>query len=107
MQIDVNAAYLNADLNEDIYIKAPKGLPMHNKGFLKLNKALYGLKQAGREWNETLNNTLRKMGFRRLISEPCLCITEIESKEVLCIVAVYVDDILLISKEKEIIYVKE
>jgi len=107
MQIDVNAAYLNADLNEDIYIKAPKGHPMHNKGFLKLNKALYGLKQAGREWNETLNNTLRKMGFRRLISEPCLYIMEIESKEILCIVAVYVDDILLIGKEKEIIYVKE
>jgi len=107
MQIDVNAAYLNADLNEDIYIKAPKGHQMHNKGFLKLNKPLYGLKQADREWNETLNNTLRKMGFRRLISEPCLYIMEIESKEILCIVAVYVDDILLIGKEKEIIYVKE
>ena len=38
----------NADLNEDIYIKAQKGHPMNNKGFLKLNKALYGLKQAGR-----------------------------------------------------------
>jgi len=32
---------------------------------------------------------------------------EIESKEILCIVAVYVDNILLIGKEKEIIYVKE
>ena len=101
MQIDVNAAYLNADLNEEIYIKALKGHPMHNKGFLKLNKALYGLKQAGREWNETLNNTLRKMDFRRLISEPCLYIMENESKEVLCIVAVYVDDILLIGKQKK------
>ena len=40
MQIDVNAAYLKVDLNEDIYIKAPKGHPIHNKRFLKLNKAL-------------------------------------------------------------------
>ena len=78
MQIDVNAAYLNANQNEDIYIKALKRHPMHNKGFLKFNKALCGLKQASREWNETLNNTLRKMGFRRLISEPYLYIMENE-----------------------------
>jgi len=67
---------LNADLNEDIYIKAPKGHPMYNHGYLKLNKALYGLKQAGHEWNETLNNTLVKMNFRRLTSEPCIYIKE-------------------------------
>ena len=107
VQIDVNAAYLNAELNEDIYIKAPKGHPMYNHGYLKLNKALYGLKQAGREWNETLNNTMVKMNFRRLTSEPCIYIKENNSKEIQCIIAVYVDDILLAGKEKEIIYVKE
>ena len=107
VQIDVNAAYLNAELNEDIYIEAPKGHPMYNHGYLKLNKALYGLRQAGREWNETLNNTLIKMSFRRLTSEPCIYVKENNSNEIQCVIAVYVDDILLAGKEREIKYVKE
>ena len=41
IQIDINAAYLNAELSEDIYIEAPRGHPMYNKGYLKLKKALY------------------------------------------------------------------
>lgn len=72
IQVDINAAYLN----EDIYINAPKGHPLFNKGYLKLNKALYGLKQAGHQWNETLNKTLLKIGLRRLNSEPCIYVKE-------------------------------
>jgi len=72
IQIDINAAYLNAEMSEDIYIEAPRGHPMYNKGYLRLNKALYGLKQAGREWNETINDTLLKMNFRRLVREQCI-----------------------------------
>jgi len=56
---------------------------------------------------KTLNNTLFKMNFRRLTSEPCIYIKENNSKEIQCIVAVYVDDILLAGKEKENIHVKE
>jgi hypothetical protein len=46
-QIDVWAAYLNAEIDVPIiYMKQPKG---YKKGGLvcKLNKALYGTKQAG------------------------------------------------------------
>ena len=54
-QIDINSAYLNAPLNEHIYMKAPEGHQSYEKSFWKLNKALYGLKQAGKEWNNKLN----------------------------------------------------
>jgi hypothetical protein len=94
-------------LNEDIYIEAPREHPLYNKGYLKLNKALYGLKQAGKEWNETLNNTLIKMDFRRLVNEPCIYIKENNSKEIICIIDIYVDDILLTGKAKEIMYVNK
>jgi hypothetical protein len=48
-QIDIRAAYLNAEIDVPIYMKQPKG---YEKGDLvcKLNKALYRTKQAGRAW---------------------------------------------------------
>ncbi|OUM69813.1 hypothetical protein PIROE2DRAFT_37878, partial [Piromyces sp. E2] len=48
-QIDINSAYLIAELTEDIYMSAPEGHPSYNKCFWKLKKALYGLKQAGQD----------------------------------------------------------
>jgi len=107
VQIDINAAYLNANLNEDIFMKPPKGHPSYGNSFWKLNKALYGLKQSGREWNNKLNDILLKIDFRRLTSEPCVYVKENGAKDIVCILAVYVDDILLIGKENEIKNVKK
>jgi len=39
-QIDINAAYLNADLDIEIYMKPPEGYSSENKSFWKLKKAL-------------------------------------------------------------------
>jgi hypothetical protein len=46
-QMDVDGAYLNAYLEESIYLKQPLGYSKGNQVLL-LNKALYGLKQSGR-----------------------------------------------------------
>ena len=43
-QLDVKAAYLNADLEEEIYMEVPEGDDNYKKKYWKLNKALYGLK---------------------------------------------------------------
>ena len=65
-QLDIEAAYLNAPLNEEIYMTIPEGDPNYKNGFWKLNKALYGLKQAGRMWNITISNFLKNIGFTQL-----------------------------------------
>jgi hypothetical protein len=88
-------------------MRPPQGHPLYNKVYFKLNKALYGLKPAGREWNEKLDSTLLEMKFRRLNSEPCIYVKENKLKEIICILTVYVDDILLIGKENVIINIKE
>ena len=49
-QLDIKAAYLNADLDFDIYTTIPPGDTNFGRGFWKLNKALYGLKKSGRQW---------------------------------------------------------
>ena len=47
-QMDVKIAFLNRDLEKEIYIDQPKGFvePGQESKVCKLNKSLYGLKQA-------------------------------------------------------------
>ena len=66
-QMDVKSAFLNGDLNEEVYVEQPPGFesvsfPNH---VFKLKKALYGLKQAPRAWYETLSKFLIEKGFQR------------------------------------------
>jgi len=45
-QMDAKAAFLNSDLSEEIYMKAPPGSDTRDSFVWQLNHALYGLKQA-------------------------------------------------------------
>jgi len=51
-QMDVKSAFLNEDLEEEVYIEKPHGFILGNdpKLLCRLKKALYGLKQALRAW---------------------------------------------------------
>jgi Reverse transcriptase (RNA-dependent DNA polymerase) len=89
-QIDVRAAYLNAEIDVPIYMQQPKG---YEKGNLvcKLNKALYGTKQAGRAWSRVLKAFLEKCGFKSSVYDPC-CFT-MERNGGIIFMVVWVDDI--------------
>ena len=72
-QMDVETAFLNADLEEEVYIRPPEGITIpEGCNCLCLKKALYGLKQAPRAWNKDINLKLQGMGFTQLQSEPRL-----------------------------------
>jgi len=100
--MDVDTAFLNAPLEEDIYIKPPTGfnLPPGTNCF-KLLKALYGLKQSPRAWNIHSNGQLLGMGFTKLISDTCIYLKRFSHQ--LCIVAVYVDDIVIAASTLQLV----
>ena len=96
-QMDVKTAFLNGDLEHEIYMCQPEGHRVEGQEQLvcKLNKSLYGLKQAGRSWYEKIDALLFKFGFTKLATDNCIYIKR--SNDYLIIIALYVDDLLILS----------
>lgn len=94
-QVDVNNAFLNGILAEEIYIRQPEGFvdKMYPQHVCKLDKALYGLKQAPRAWYNTVKSTLLQWGFTSSKSNTSL-FYHINNGSLLLLL-IYVDDILI------------
>lgn len=101
--VDVDSAYLNGTLDEEVFMRQPEGYVVKGKEHLvcKLKKSLYGLKQAGRVWYDHLCTALLSSGFTICVSDPCLFIKRSDNESVWIIV--YVDDIAIISPSLSVI----
>lgn len=73
-QIDIKFAFLNAPIDDEIYMQILPGFREGSDGYVvKLNKALYGLKQAPRAWQRTVSAfIINKMEFKQTVSDPCV-----------------------------------
>ncbi|MCO5610442.1 hypothetical protein L7F22_064680 [Adiantum nelumboides] len=56
-QLDIKTAFLNGDLQEEVYVSQPSGFVVkgQEQKVCRLCKALYGLKQAPRAWYEKIH----------------------------------------------------
>ena len=97
-QMDVKTAFLNGELEEEIYMEIPQGLEGASDGqVLRLRRSLYGLKQSPRCWNKRINDFLEEQGFMRLRTDSAVY-TRGEGKNQV-ILGVYVDDLVILGED--------
>ncbi|KAG7591060.1 Zinc finger CCHC-type superfamily [Arabidopsis thaliana x Arabidopsis arenosa] len=103
-QLDVKTAFLHGELKEKIYMTPPEGYEsMFKKNEVcLLNKALYGLKQAPKQWNEKFDNFMKEIGFEKSNYDSC-AYTKVLLDGSMMYLLIYVDDMLVASKNKEAI----
>ena len=96
-QLDVITAFLNGELEEEVYMKQPKGFFAEGWEHMvcKLKQSIYGLRQSPRCWNFNVDCKLKEMGFQQAPSNPCLYVNK---EGEMFFMAVNVDDILLAGK---------
>ena len=94
IQYDAINAFVNAKLDETIFMRMPPGYKKPNTVLL-LQKALYGLRRSPLLWQKELTKTLRELGFQPVPHEPCIF-----SRDGM-LIFFYVDDIVFAYRKEQ------
>ncbi|XP_075095193.1 uncharacterized protein LOC142173494 [Nicotiana tabacum] len=102
-QMDVKTAFLNGDLEEEIYMTQPEGFVIQGQEnkVRKLKKSLYGLKRVPKQWYEKFNSTLVDNEFFVNASDTCVY-SKMEGSDCV-IIYLYVDDMLIFGPNMDIV----
>ena len=94
-QRDVNNAFLQGTLKEEVYMDQPPGyLDQDRPDYVcRLHKAVYGLKQAPRAWYTELRTFLLGLGFKNSLADTSLFVLHSDNHHIYLLV--YVDDIVV------------
>nr|GEX89082.1 zinc finger, CCHC-type [Tanacetum cinerariifolium] len=103
-QIDVITAFLNGDLDEEIYMKQPEGfvMPGRESKLCKLKKSLYGLKQAPKQWHQKFDDVVLANGFSSNQANKCVY-SKFEASGKGVIICLYVDDMLIFGTDQDLV----
>ena len=73
-QMDVKTAFLNGELEEEVYMKQLEGFSSSDGEHLvcKLKKSIYGLKQASPQWYLKFHEIISFFGFEENIMDQCI-----------------------------------
>ncbi|KAL5577658.1 hypothetical protein UlMin_019357 [Ulmus minor] len=95
-QFDVKNAFLQGDLEEEIYMRIPPGYggALGANKACRLRKALYGLKQSPRAWYGRFAKVMLKSGYKQSQGDHTLFIKHSQDGKV-TVLLVYVDDIII------------
>ena len=102
--MDIKTTFLHGNLEEQIFMKVPDGVELKNadsKACL-LKKSLYGLKQSPRQWYKRFDIFMMSVGFQRSKYDSCIYQTG-DSNTCVLYLLLYVDDILIAGKSRELI----
>jgi hypothetical protein len=97
IQFDISSAYLNAELNETVYVEQAPGFDDGSGRVCLLKKALYGLRQSPRAFHLKFKSILLKLNLIQSKCDQCVFYRHQPERVILCI---YVDDAILMSNSK-------
>ena len=105
--MDVEAAFLYGDIEEEIFMKSPVGMDEIVPGSspedcYQLKKGIYGLCQAARQFSRKCVDTIKKEPFDFTGSPGDSCMLLKETNLGICIIIMYVDGMLIIGKKEQI-----
>ena len=105
-QMDVKTAFLNGEIEEEVYIKQPDGFVIHEKEshVCRLNKSLNGLKQAPQDGYARIDGHLMSLGFSKSVVDPNMYYKTVNGESL--ILVLYVDDLFLTGAESLIVECK-
>uniref|UniRef100_A0A2N9HL28 CCHC-type domain-containing protein n=1 Tax=Fagus sylvatica TaxID=28930 RepID=A0A2N9HL28_FAGSY len=101
--MDVKIAFLNGELDEEIYMDQPVGFVAkgQERKVCKLKRSIYGLKQSSKQWYLRFYQAILSNGFTMIEEDHCVYTKR--SKGSFIILSLYVDDILLAGNDAEMI----
>jgi Reverse transcriptase (RNA-dependent DNA polymerase)/gag-polypeptide of LTR copia-type len=104
--IDIETAFLNGDLEEEIYMDAPEGIDAKGDECVQLDKSLYGLVQSARQFYLKFKQVMIGLGYKPSESEPCLFSKQVNGS--LILIVVYVDDCYAVGNDANLAsFIKE
>lgn len=100
-QFDIKTAFLNGKIKETVYMQQPKGYEDGTERVCLLKRSLYGLKQASRCWNARFTEVIKGFGLKATDADPCVFTNN--SKDDQLILAIHIDDGLIVGKTQAVI----
>ena len=103
-QLDVKTAFLNNELEDEIYMKKPEDFVVqgHEDKVYKLKRVLYGQKQASRQWYMKFHQAIDELRFVPNSADTCFYIKH-NGGIFFLFLSLYVDDILIAGDNLEAI----
>jgi Reverse transcriptase (RNA-dependent DNA polymerase) len=92
----LKTAFLSGELDEEVYVRTPRGIAGWSSRMKRLLTAFYGHKQAHKAWHTRTSGDLIRMGFSELKCVSCVFI-EWFGTGLFVLVLVYVDDFQMLS----------
>ena len=101
--MDVKTTFLNLFIKEELYMIQPEGFayPKGANKMCKLQRSINGLVQASRSWNIRFDELIKAYGFIQTFKEACIY-KKVSGSSVAFLI-LYVDDILVIGNDMEIL----
>ncbi|GJS84144.1 zinc finger, CCHC-type containing protein [Tanacetum coccineum] len=101
LKIDVKIAFLNGDLDEEVYMNQPQGFIMsgNENKVCKLIKSLYELKLTPTQRHQKFNEVVLSNGYLLNQADKCVYSKFVESGKGV-IICLYVDDMLIFSTDQ-------